>query len=521
MFFRTDLNKADGDSYAVSSRMTILGTGEVGIGMTPTAATAEAQIALWQSELEAVLEENPDLEVKAAVRQATEGEFEVMPTEAEVSEWLSTRVAGDTLQVGGPTHFKGRMRVSEGGIEAVSIYRQSANGGGILFDSDGYLRPCDNTGTGTNGVLDLGRDPQRFNDGWFKGTVTADKFVKDGGTSAQLLCADGSVVAKSSVGSSTDLSNYYTKTEANNAFKPKSYKAPVDSVNGKTGVVSLTASDVGALPSSYTPPAAPVQSVNGKTGKVTLTASDVGASTFSGNYNDLTNKPNVADSPWTDNADGIITEQPVVYIKGSANAWMAHGNKAGLVVESYDQVGDSNPPNILAQGTDAPKIGWHHMVSGSEAVFLNVSSTSDSGGKFNAFSFGSGRGNKTQNTDWGGSWQYASMGYIRNMRINGTYYGQNVFFRDSPGVTARDLIDVFVALKDAVSSVNESDPVAAMSSMRSAITATSDSLIQKFEAIHEAVADELEVRRRATMEPPEGVDGTTPPEHRINPETLQ
>jgi hypothetical protein len=189
---------------------------------------------------------------------------------------------------------------------------------------------------------------------------------------------------------------------------------------------------------------------------------------------------------------------------------MAHGNKAGLVVESYDQVGDSNPPNILAQGTDAPKIGWHHMVSGSEAVFLHVSSTSDSGGKFNAFSFGSGRGNKTQNTDWGGSWQYASMGYIRNMRINGTYYGQNVFFRDSPGVTARDLIDVFVALKDAVSSVNESDPVAAMSSMRSAITATSDSLIQKFEAIHEAVADELEVRRRATMEPPEGVDGTTP-----------
>lgn len=48
----------------------------------------------------------------------------------------------------------------------------------------------------------------------------------------------------------------------------------VDSVNGKTGDVVLDASDVGALPDSYTPP---VVSVNGKTGAVNLGASDVGA----------------------------------------------------------------------------------------------------------------------------------------------------------------------------------------------------------------------------------------------------
>lgn len=48
----------------------------------------------------------------------------------------------------------------------------------------------------------------------------------------------------------------------------------VESVNGQTGAVVLDASDVGALPSTYT---APVQSVNGKTGAVTLTASDVNA----------------------------------------------------------------------------------------------------------------------------------------------------------------------------------------------------------------------------------------------------
>lgn len=48
----------------------------------------------------------------------------------------------------------------------------------------------------------------------------------------------------------------------------------VDSVNGETGDVTLNASDVGALPDTFT---APVQSVNTFTGDVSLTASDVGA----------------------------------------------------------------------------------------------------------------------------------------------------------------------------------------------------------------------------------------------------
>ena len=43
-----------------------------------------------------------------------------------------------------------------------------------------------------------------------------------------------------------DLSNYYTKSEANAAFKPSTYTAPVDSVNGETGAVNLTAADIGA-----------------------------------------------------------------------------------------------------------------------------------------------------------------------------------------------------------------------------------------------------------------------------------
>lgn len=52
---------------------------------------------------------------------------------------------------------------------------------------------------------------------------------------------------------------------------PDTYSAPVSSVNGKTGAVQLTASDVGAKPSSYT---APVSSVNGQTGAVQLSLGD-------------------------------------------------------------------------------------------------------------------------------------------------------------------------------------------------------------------------------------------------------
>ena len=48
---------------------------------------------------------------------------------------------------------------------------------------------------------------------------------------------------------------------------PDTYTAPVTSVNGQTGAVVLTASDVGALPNTYT---APVTSVNGQTGAVTV-----------------------------------------------------------------------------------------------------------------------------------------------------------------------------------------------------------------------------------------------------------
>ncbi len=81
----------------------------------------------------------------------------------------------------------------------------------------------------------------------------------------------------------------------------KIVEAPVASVNGKTGAVTLSADDVGATTKAYVDssiaaipaaPVAPVQSVNNKTGNVRLTAVDVGAATQQHMHNVVTSEVN-------------------------------------------------------------------------------------------------------------------------------------------------------------------------------------------------------------------------------------
>lgn len=83
--------------------------------------------------------------------------------------------------------------------------------------------------------------------------------------------ADTSSLSKvATSGSYTDLSNKPTiPTKTSQLTNDSGYltSVPVTSVNNKTGAVSLTASDVGALPSSTTY----VKTVNGSSGAVTIT----------------------------------------------------------------------------------------------------------------------------------------------------------------------------------------------------------------------------------------------------------
>ena len=137
----------------------------------------------------------------------------------------------------------------------------------------------------------------------------ASTITKDNLTASRALVSNSSgKVAVSNV-TSTEL-GYLDGVTSNvqTQLNKKLEKAPVTSVNNKTGAVTLGKSDVGLGSvdnvkqySASNPPPYPVKSVNDKTGVVTLTASDLGAATTS-NINTMlnrTNAVNVANSNYT------------------------------------------------------------------------------------------------------------------------------------------------------------------------------------------------------------------------------
>lgn len=129
-------------------------------------------------------------------------------------------------------------------------------------------------------------------------------------TTATIASGDRLVINDESASKITNSSITFGTSETTYLTNKGTWKTPdypVTSVNTKTGAVSLTASDVGALPSTTSIPTAtsdltndsgfitssdiPVTSVNTKTGAVSLSASDVGAlpdSTDVTKWNDVT-----------------------------------------------------------------------------------------------------------------------------------------------------------------------------------------------------------------------------------------
>ncbi len=123
-------------------------------------------------------------------------------------------------------------------------------------------------------------------------TGAATTITDDNLTASHALVSDANGKVAVSTVTSTEL-GYLDGVTSNvqTQLNKKLEKAPVTSVNNKTGAVQLNASDVGALPNTTVIPtktsqltndsgyltSAPVTSVNSKTGDVKLAAGDVGA----------------------------------------------------------------------------------------------------------------------------------------------------------------------------------------------------------------------------------------------------
>ena len=123
---------------------------------------------------------------------------------------------------------------------------------------------------------------QQLNLDWILGRLKAImKFLPNGGAVGQILRRTSTGAEWSDEGSLEQAVNSVNGqtgdvvlTASDVGALPSTYTPPVVSVNNKIGSVTLNAADVGALPSTYTPP---VVSVNSKVGSVTLNAADVGA----------------------------------------------------------------------------------------------------------------------------------------------------------------------------------------------------------------------------------------------------
>ena len=175
----------------------------------------------------------------------------------------------------------------------------------------------------------------------------------------------------------------------------------VDSVNGMTGEVVLSAADVGALPdttiipskisqltndSGYiTASSAPVQSVDGETGAVVTNAikstqqnlSDAqkaqarinigaGTSSFDGNYSSLSGKPTIpSNTSQLNNDSGFITSEnaPVKSVNNKTGEVMLSAADVGLSnVDNIRQYSESNPPPYPVVSVNG-KIGEVNLVA--------------------------------------------------------------------------------------------------------------------------------------------------------------
>lgn len=141
-------------------------------------------------------------------------------------------------------------------------------------------------------------------------------------------------------------SEYVTETELSAkdyATKAEIPSVPVKSVNGKTGAVVLTASDVNALPNTTAIPDALADLSSDATHRtVTDTEKETwnAKSNFSGNYNDLDNKPTIP------SIAGLATEDYADAAAAQVKNDLLNG--AGAAYDTLKELGDLIDDNVDA-----------------------------------------------------------------------------------------------------------------------------------------------------------------------------
>ncbi|MCG7345303.1 tail fiber protein [Sporosarcina sp. ACRSL] len=167
-------------------------------------------------------------------------------------------------------------------------------------------------------------------------------------------------------------------------------QAGVTSVNGKSGAVTLTASDVGAVPTSEKGVAGGVARLNasgkvidasgneveGKVRTVNNVAPDVNGNiavpTFSGNYNDLSNKPALKTVATTGSYNDL-TNKPTIPAPVTLNDTITSTSTTqAATANAVKQVNDKLVNNIVAIGSNSATSGTNTIAIGNSS---NVSSS--------------------------------------------------------------------------------------------------------------------------------------------------
>ena len=220
----------------------------------------------------------------------------------------TTTVDSTTLQVKDKlievAHGNTKKLTSPAGIVAPKY--DGTNSGALVFNGDGIASVGDvvldasgNIDVAQSNLQPLATRTGLVNDNLVKydGTnqtlVDTGKKISDFATPAQVnakYTKPSNGIPKSDLASSVQTS----LGKADTALQ----EAPVTSVNGRLGSITLNAEDVGALPDTTTY----VSSINGKTGGLTLIASDVGA--LSENYEPKAELVTIALTDWV--ADSTI-----------------------------------------------------------------------------------------------------------------------------------------------------------------------------------------------------------------------